>query len=105
LTALHSREKIAIIQLFFDKNVLVVVFRIIFRNYLINNSSIPMKTGTIKFFNATKGFGFIVDDESKKEVFVHITGLIDQPVNTGDAVSFELIDGRKGQNAVNVKKI
>jgi cold shock protein len=63
-----------------------------------------MKTGTIKFFNATKGYGFITDDDTKSEVFVHITGLIDQPVNTGDKVTFEVIDGRKGQNAVNVKK-
>ena len=63
-----------------------------------------MKTGTIKFFNATKGYGFIKDDETGSEIFVHITGLIDQPVSTGDKVTYEVKDGRKGQNAVNVKK-
>lgn len=64
-----------------------------------------MKTGTIKFFNATKGYGFIKDDESGNEVFLHITGLIDQPVNTGDHVSYEVQEGKKGLNAINVKKI
>jgi cold shock protein len=62
-----------------------------------------MKTGTIKFFNATKGYGFIKDDEGA-EIFVHITGLIDQPINTGDKVTYEVKDGKKGQNAINVKK-
>ena len=61
-----------------------------------------MNTGTAKFFNESKGFGFIVDDESKTEYFVHVTGLIDE-VNEGDAVEFELQEGRKGLNAVNVK--
>lgn len=64
-----------------------------------------MKTGVIKFFNATKGYGFIKEDETGKEIFVHVTGLIDQPINQGDKVSFEISSGRKGDNAVNVKKI
>jgi CspA family cold shock protein len=64
-----------------------------------------MKTGVIKFFNATKGYGFIKDDETGKEIFVHVTGLIDQPINQGDKVSFEISSGRKGDNAINVKKI
>ncbi|MCU0433202.1 MAG: cold shock domain-containing protein [Bacteroidia bacterium] len=64
-----------------------------------------MKTGVIKFFNATKGYGFIKDDETGREVFVHVTGLIDQPINQGDKVSFEISTGRKGDNAINVKKI
>jgi CspA family cold shock protein len=64
-----------------------------------------MKTGVIKFFNATKGYGFIKDDADGREVFLHITGLIDQPVNTGDKVSYDVAEGRKGQNAINVKKI
>ena len=64
-----------------------------------------MKTGTIKFFNATKGYGFIKDDATGNEIFVHITGLVDQPVNTGDKVSFDVAEGRKGLNAINVKKI
>jgi CspA family cold shock protein len=63
-----------------------------------------MKTGTIKFFNATKGFGFVKVDETNEEIFVHVTGLIDQ-VREEDRVSFELVEGRKGLNAVNVKKV
>ena len=61
-----------------------------------------MKKGTVKFFNSTKGFGFIVDEESKEEYFVHVSGLIDE-INEGDEVEFELQEGRKGLNAVNVK--
>ena len=61
-----------------------------------------MEKGTVKFFNNNKGFGFIIDDESKKEYFVHVSGLIDE-VKEGDAVEFELQEGRKGLNAVNVK--
>ena len=61
-----------------------------------------MNKGTVKFFNESKGFGFIVDDESKTEYFVHVTGLIDE-VKEGDAVEFELQEGRKGLNAVNVR--
>ena len=63
-----------------------------------------MEKGTIKFFNNAKGFGFVIDDESKKEYFVHVSGLIDE-VNEGDAVEFELTEGRKGLNAVNVKLV
>lgn len=61
-----------------------------------------MNKGTVKFFNDSKGFGFIVDDESKKEYFVHVSGLIDE-IKEGDEVEFELAEGRKGLNAVNVK--
>ena len=62
-----------------------------------------MKTGKVKFFNEAKGVGFILDDESNKEVFVHHSGIIDK-VRENDNVTYELIEGRKGQNAVNVKK-
>lgn len=62
-----------------------------------------MFTGTVKFYNEAKGFGFIVDDESQSEVFVHATGLVDQ-VNQNDKVTYDLKDGKKGPNAVNVKK-
>ncbi len=62
-----------------------------------------MNTGTVKFFNNSKGFGFIKDNDSNKEYFVHATGLIDQ-VKENDVVTFELQDGRKGLNAVNVRK-
>jgi len=63
-----------------------------------------MKKGTVKFFNESKGFGFIIEDDSKQEYFVHVSGLIDS-VNEGDAVEFELSEGKKGLNAVSVKVI
>ena len=63
-----------------------------------------MKQGTVKFFNVSKGFGFNKDNESGTEYFVHITGLIDQ-VSEGDEVYFELKEGQKGLNAVNVKQV
>ena len=62
-----------------------------------------MNKGKVKFFNDTKGFGFIVDEESNKEYFVHVSGLIDE-IREDDSVEFELTEGRKGLNAVNVKK-
>ncbi len=63
-----------------------------------------MKKGTVKFFNESKGFGFIIEDDSKKEYFVHVSGLIDN-INEGDTVEFELKEGKKGLNAVSVKVI
>lgn len=63
-----------------------------------------MKTGTVKFFNETKGFGFITDNESSSEYFVHVSGCIDE-IREGNVVEFELEEGRKGLNAVNVKKV
>lgn len=62
-----------------------------------------MKTGTVKFFNTEKGFGFIKDDESGQDIFVHKTGLVDN-IREDDKVSFEVEDGRKGLNAVNVSR-
>ncbi|MBL0309392.1 MAG: cold shock domain-containing protein [Bacteroidetes bacterium] len=61
-----------------------------------------MNQGTVKFFNNDKGFGFIKDDNSSTEYFVHSSGLINQ-VSEGDKVTFELQQGKKGLNAVNVK--
>ena len=63
-----------------------------------------MSKGTVKFFNDTKGFGFITEEGSNKEHFVHISGLIDE-IREGDDVEFELTEGKKGLNAVNVKVI
>ena len=63
-----------------------------------------MNTGTVKFFNDSKGYGFITEEGSNAEYFVHISGLIDE-IRQGDTVSFELREGKKGMNAVNVKVI
>ena len=62
-----------------------------------------MNKGVVKFFNATKGFGFIKEDETDKEYFVHASGLIDK-IRENDVVTFELEEGKKGLNAVKVKK-
>jgi CspA family cold shock protein len=59
-----------------------------------------MKTGTVKFFNETKGFGFITD-ENGTDVFVHATGLNDE-IRENDSVTFEVQQGKKGLNAINV---
>lgn len=61
-----------------------------------------MGRGTVKFFNDSKGFGFITEEGSGKEHFVHVSGLIDD-IREGDTVEFELTEGKKGLNAVNVK--
>ncbi|MAJ50935.1 MAG: cold-shock protein [Flammeovirgaceae bacterium] len=61
-----------------------------------------MSSGTVKFFNNTKGFGFITPDEGGKDVFVHQTGLTEE-IREGDKVSYDVQDGQKGLNAVNVK--
>ena len=61
-----------------------------------------MSKGTVKFFNETKGFGFIKDSESSKEYFVHSSGLKDN-TREDDEVTFDLEEGKKGLNAVNVK--
>ncbi|GGE98028.1 cold-shock DNA-binding protein family [Chishuiella changwenlii] len=63
-----------------------------------------MNKGTVKFFNEEKGYGFIKEDETGKEYFVHVSGLNDK-VAQDDKVSFDLEQGKKGVNAVNVKVI
>ena len=63
-----------------------------------------MSQGTVKFFNDTKGFGFITEEGVSKDHFVHVSGLIDE-IREGDEVEFDLQEGRKGMNAVNVKVI
>jgi CspA family cold shock protein len=61
-----------------------------------------MQSGIVKFFNESKGFGFIKADGSNKDIFVHVSGLIDE-VRENDQVTFEVEQGKKGPNAVNVK--
>ncbi|MEJ5317801.1 MAG: cold shock domain-containing protein [Tenuifilum sp.] len=61
-----------------------------------------MNKGTVKFFNESKGFGFIKDSETGEEYFVHATGLKDQ-ISENDEVTYNLEQGRKGLNAVDVK--
>jgi len=61
-----------------------------------------MNNGTVKFFNESKGFGFIKDANSVKEYFVHSSGLKDE-IRENDEVTFDLEEGKKGLNAVNVK--
>tara|TARA_R110002049_G_scaffold266159_5_gene442298 strand:+ start:5710 stop:5901 length:192 start_codon:yes stop_codon:yes gene_type:complete len=61
-----------------------------------------MSKGTVKFFNDAKGFGFIKEEGSNKDIFVHISGLVDE-IREDDEVEFDLEEGKKGLNAVNVK--
>jgi CspA family cold shock protein len=63
-----------------------------------------MSNGTVKFFNETKGFGFITPDDGGKDVFVHQTALTNR-ITEGDKVTFEVEEGQKGLNAVNVKVV
>ncbi|PCI97540.1 MAG: cold-shock protein [Flavobacteriales bacterium] len=61
-----------------------------------------MSNGTVKFFNDSKGFGFITPESGEKDVFVHVSGLIDE-INEGDEVSYDVEEGQKGLSAINVK--
>lgn len=63
-----------------------------------------MQEGTVKFFNYSKGFGFIKPSDSNEDVFVHESGLIDE-IRENDKVKFELTEGKKGMNAVKVEVI
>lgn len=67
--------------------------------YLFLNT---MQQGKVKFFNETKGFGFITPDDGTQDIFVHATGLIDK-IRENDRVSYEVQDGKKGLNAVDVR--
>lgn len=72
-----------------------------FINKLISNNTVKMKEGTVKFFNNTKGFGFIKLNDSDEEVFVHSTNLNDD-IREDDKVTFDVQRGDKGLSAVNV---
>lgn len=66
------------------------------------NAQSPMATGTVKFFNDGKGFGFIKPDDGGEDIFVHVSGTVDQ-IRENDKVKFDVERGKKGLNAVNVK--
>lgn len=63
-----------------------------------------MNNGTVKFFNTSKGFGFITPDDGSKDVFVHIKGCVDE-IYEGDKVSYDVEESPKGLNAVNVSVV
>lgn len=63
-----------------------------------------MKEGTVKFFNESKGFGFIKDEETGQDIFVHSSGLKTK-IREGDKVTFEVQPGKKGMNAVEVRRV
>lgn len=63
-----------------------------------------MQTGTVKFFNDTKGFGFIKSDESGEDIFVHVSDLVDE-IRENDKVQFDVAQGKKGLNAVKVSLV
>ncbi|MEI6434943.1 MAG: cold shock domain-containing protein [Bacteroidota bacterium] len=62
-----------------------------------------MTQGTVKFFNERKGFGFILDDATQQEVFVHVSGLVDK-IRENDKVSFDITEDSRGKKAINVRK-
>ncbi len=63
-----------------------------------------MQEGSVKFFNGTKGFGFITPSNGGQDIFVHVSGLMDE-IRENDKVSYEVQNGQKGLNAINVKVI
>ncbi len=64
-----------------------------------------MYSGTVKFFDTEKGYGFISDEATPQDFFVHISGLAGQEIAKGDKVVFELAEGPKGFYAIKVKKV
>ena len=64
-----------------------------------------MATGTVKWFNPSKGFGFITQDEAGKDVFVHSNELHGVYINEGDNVEFDIVETEKGLSAQSIKKL
>ena len=89
--------------------VMVVMLNITLRSISAEtaNAAVPIqgRTGIIKSYNEKKKFGFIKDDESGKQIYFNEDGLIDKPVYQGDKVIYEVIDGRSGLKAINIKKV
>ena len=63
-----------------------------------------MNKGTVKFFNETKGFGFIKDSQTSQDIFVHVTGLVDK-IRENDEVTYDVTEGKKGLTAINVRVV
>ena len=63
-----------------------------------------MPQGTVKFFNETKGFGFIVDDETQQDIFVHISG-IQEEIRQNDRVSYKITEDKRGSKAIDVRPL
>lgn len=61
-----------------------------------------MEKGVVKFYNSNKGYGFIIEEKSKKEIFVHASGLSGKRIKEGDLVSFKIEIGKKGETAIDV---
>ena len=61
--------------------------------------------GTVKFFNESKGYGFITNDETGQDIFVHVTGLNGEQINEGDQVEYVESEGRKGMTATDVRLV
>ena len=74
------------------------------RNRFSNNNLDTMKKGTVKFYNSTRGFGFITSEDSSEDIFVHMSGLIDT-IRENDNVRFETAQGQKGLNADQVQLV
>ncbi len=68
-----------------------------------NFNSITMPTGTVKFFNESKGFGFVKPDDGGEDVFVHVSATSEE-LRENDKVTYNVEQGKKGLNAVNVKR-
>ena len=67
-----------------------------------------MESGKVKFFNAEKGFGFIIVDGSNQEIFVHFSAIVEEgykSLNDGQAVSFDMVEGQRGMQAENVRSL
>lgn len=90
-----------LIKIYFTKSKNIPILK---ATLLLIKSNTMKKEGTVKFFNNQKGFGFISQNDTKTEVFVHSTGLIDN-IRENDRVQFDVEEGKKGLNAINVKVI